>query len=497
MRYTLAMIFLGAVLTTSAQANLFKDLKKALEDAESKLSPGLSQGNNSQGNNSQGNNSQGGTILSAPSSQSAAQNGTSSTASQAQGSKYVEFICAPQSNASIYKKLGKPDFASIEKDFGKKKENIEFALKKFSPRAHPYLVSFGVYKSGFETEEVAELFSNFAKRPNVEDLAVMVSTANFKGFDAKKKRRAADAKFAYGLVHSFFIDAGGNENFGGELIKEAAKSNQFAARYIEGLRWYRGYGRPINLTNAVSWMRPGYEVAQYMEGDLSQIIEDTFLRLVVEPAYEGRGMYLDLIAEAERQRASLEQSIAQNSGTSSIGYVLRPKVMELTKVRGDLLMDLATLGKVGSEVERYKADYNMLVNQSDPSITTVTELVVKTEAFEAFLMEKQNSFAALEQEGQAKLQGLYSRAEEYVAASQQVTLTLGVSLMFGGGGMSEALDPEVMYLWSQADKARPVACEIHRTILAYGQRSNAKLQPQEVTFSENVFPTKKNKKKKR
>ena len=38
--------------------------------------------------------------------------------------------------------------------------------------------------------------------------------------------------------------------------------------------------------------------------------------------------------------------------------------------------------------------------------------------------------------------------------------------MFGGGGFAEALDPDVMYLWAQADKARPVACEIHRTILA-------------------------------
>ena len=69
--------------------------------------------------------------------------------------------------------------------------------------------------------------------------------------------------------------------------------------------------------------------------------------------------------------------------------------------------------------------------------------------------------------------------------------------MFGGGGFNELLDPKVMYLWSEVTKARPVACELHRTILAYGQRTNAQLQPKEVTFSENVFPTKKNKKKNR
>lgn len=488
----LSMVAVSISISFPVNADLFKDLKKALEDVESQLAPGVSQGNNSPSGSPNG----GGTnVTSAQQAGSIAAGSQSANSSKARAS--VERLCTPVTSASVYKKLGKPDFSAIESDFGKNKSDIEFALKKFSPRVHPYLVSFEIYKTGFETDEVAELFANFARRPTSEDLAVIASTANFKGFDAKKKRRAADARFAYGLVHSFFPEAGGNSALGEKLIKEAAKSNQFAARYIEGLRWYKGYGRQVNLTNAVTWMRPGYEVAQYQDGDLSQIIEDTFMRLVVEPGYEGRGLYLDMIAEAERQRAALEQSIDQNAGTSSIGYVLAPKVMELTKTRGELLIDLATIGKVGSEVERFKADYNMLVNQSNPTVPTVTELVVKTEEFEAFLQQQQNSFVALEQEGQQRLQGLYERAEQYVADSRAVTLSLTVSLMFGGGGFAEALDPDVMYLWGQADKARPVACEIHRTILAYGQRTNAQLQPKEVTFSENVFPTKKKKKKKR
>ena len=196
-------------------------------------------------------------------------------------------------------------------------------------------------------------------------------------------------------------------------------------------------------------------------------------------------------------REALAQTLEQNAGSSAIGYALAPKVMELTKARGEILIDLAALGKSGAEVERFKADYNMLINQSDASVATVTELVVRTEEFETFLNEQRNSFVALEQEGQQKLQGLYGRAEEYVAKSWKITAALSASIMFGGGGFNELLDPKVMYLWGEVSKARPVACELHRTILAYGQRTNAQLQPTEVTFSENVFPTKKNKKKKR
>ena len=59
--------------------------------------------------------------------------------------------------------------------------------------------------------------------PNAKDLAVMVATANAQTFDAKKKVRAADAKFAYGLVHHFFPDAGGKKGLGEKLIKDARR----------------------------------------------------------------------------------------------------------------------------------------------------------------------------------------------------------------------------------------------------------------------------------
>ena len=489
---SVVLIAVSVSVSASVNADLFKDLKKALEDVESQLAPGLSQGNQSQGNGAIGSDN----IVISPTQKS-----SSSTAQSQPGSSkekaFVERLCSPVTEASVYKKLSKPDFALIEKDFGKTRDDIEFGLKKYPPQTHPYLIEFEIYKSGFETDSVKEIFSNFARRPNIEDLAVLAATAKFNGFDANKKRRATDAKFAYGLVHSFFVDAGGNEALGGNLIKDAAKSNQFAARYIEGLRWYKGYGRQVNLKNAVTWMLPGYESAQGQEGDLARIIEDTFLRLVVEPNYDRRDLYLDLIAEAENQRQALEQTLEQNAGSSAIGYALAPKVMELTKARGEILIDLAALGKAGSEVERYKADYNMLINQSNSSVATVKELVVKTEEFEKFLNEQRSSFATLENEGQQKLQGLYGRAEEYVAESWKITASLTASIMFGGGGFNELLDPKVMYLWGEVTKARPVACELHRTILAYGQRTNAQLQPKEVTFSENVFPTKKSKKKKR
>ncbi len=489
---SVVLIAISVSVSASVNADLFKDLKKALEDVESQLAPGLSQGNQSQGNGAIGSDN----VVTSPTQKSS----SSAAQSQAGSSKekaFVERLCSPLTEASVYKKLSKPDFALIEKDFGKTRDDIEFGLKKYRPQSHPYLIDFEIYKSGFATDAISEIFSNFARRPNVEDLAVIAATAKFKGFDANKKKRALDAKFAYGLIHSFFVDAGGNEALGGDLIKDAAKSNQFAARYIEGLRWYKGYGRQINLTNAATWMLPAYEIAQGQDGDLPRIIEDTFLRLVVDPNYERRDLYLDLIAEAERQREALEQTLDRNAGSSSIASVYLPKLWELTQTRSEILIDLATLAQMGSDIERFKADYNMLINQSNPSVATVSELVVRTDEFEAFLQEQENSFAALEREGQQKLQGLYGRAENLVADARSVSISFKIGMVFGGGSFDDLLNRDALYIFQEGVNAPAVACDLHRTILAYGQRTNAQLQPKQVTFSENVLPTKKKKKKKR
>jgi len=481
-----SLVAVSLSISGAAHANLFKDLKKALGDVEKQLAP---QGGGNGNSASSGGSTQSSGGASSPVAASQPDDFGDSESS-------IRFICEPVPTSSIYKKLSQPDFKTVESDFGMPKDQLDIAFKKSKPVSHPYLISFDIYKTGFATDEVEELFDNFLRRPNATDLAVMVATANTNSFDAKKKVRAADAKFAYGLVHHFFPDAGGKQAVGERLIKEAAKSNQFAARYVEGLRWYKGYGRDVNLKNAVSWMRPGYEEAQQMPGDLAHIIEDTFMRLVVEPGYENRDMYIGLIAEAEKNRAALEQQMKANSGNSAITQALRPQVMELMRMRGELLIDLATLGKIGSEVEKYKADYNMLASQSDPSVATVNELIVKTAAFDDFMSRKQESFGALDAVGKERLQGIYQRTEAYVLKARTIGATFAFSLAMGGS-FGDLLDEESIMLFKEVAQSRPIACELRRSILAYAKRTNAKLESKPVPFSENVLPKRSGKKKKR
>ena len=56
---------------------------------------------------------------------------------------------------------------------------------------------------------------------------------------------------------------------------------------------------------------------------------------------------------------------------------------------------------------------------------------------------------------------------------------------------------ETLILFQEVARARPYACELRRSVLAYAKRANAKLESEPVAFSENVLPKRSGKKKKR
>ena len=88
-----------------------------------------------------------------------------------------------------------------------------------------------------------------------------------------------DAIFAYALVHLFCKNHGGDAALGDKLLLDAAKKNQYGARFIEGIRWARGYDRAIN--RSAVWMKPSYELSAERDGDLAQIIENEFMGIVL------------------------------------------------------------------------------------------------------------------------------------------------------------------------------------------------------------------------
>ena len=416
---------------------------------------------------------------------------TSNNASAiANSNKFMNFICDSSPKSSIYNKLGKPDVALLTKDFNKNESQIRDMLKHSSKVNLPYLTTLDQYVQAFNSDEVSELFSNFVRSPNIRDLSIMASTMNSQSFDKKKKIIAADARFAYGLVHLFFHNVGGNKELGDKLIKEAAKKDQYGARFIEGQRWARGYGRSANLKNAASWMRPAYELSAKRDGDLAQIIENEFFNIVLHPNYVNRDMYVDLIQAAEEQRQSLEQQLAQGSGSASHTTLLKSDIFDLTVTRGQLLIELADITNAGVNIEKYKAVFAELSNQSNPSITTVTELLVVTDNFQNTLVTQLKKVEALESGVMPKVQTLFTRTENYVGDAYKVGLMFGfVSISSGGTDINN----DTIKLATEIGGMRVNACNLRQGIIDFSSRTNVELQPTNATVNANILAPRKKK----
>jgi len=428
-------------------------------------------------------------ILMAPILASAATD--NGAAAIANSNSTVNFICKPLSTKSAYSALGKPDMKIVMKDFGKNEAELGVMLSK-SPKSNvPYLLTLSQYEQAFDSEEVTLLFGNFVKSPNVRDLAIMASTMKASGFDKKKKMLASDARFAYGLIHLVYQHEGGNPKLGEKLLKEAAKKNQYGARFVEGMRWARGYGREVNLTNAASWMLPTYEKSAERDGDLAQIIENEFFSIVFNPNYANRDLYIELMQAAEEQRQSLNQQLAQNSGNGSSAALFRADVYNLTVTRGQLLIELAEVTNAGVDLEKYKAAFAELSNQANPSIATVSELVVVTDAFQNRLGSQLAAVKKIEASAMPKIEALFNRTEAYVADAH--SLTLAYSITFLASGNLDALNNDTIGLVSEIGVMRTKACAVRQGIIDFASRTNVELKPTDVAVGTNILAPRKKK----
>ncbi len=417
----------------------------------------------------------------------------SNVKSIASGNKTLNFICKPLSTKSVYAKLGKPNIQVLVKDFGKSEAEIALMLSKSVRPSAPYLISLEQYVMAFDSDEAKQLFSNFVKMPNVRDLAIMATTKDKGGFDKKKKIVANDARFAYGLIHKYYESVGANGALGEKLLKEAAKKDQYGARFIEGLRWARGYGRNANLTNAASWMRPTFEKSQQRDGDLAQIIENEFLSIVLNPAYENRDLYVDLINSAAEIQQDVQQQLRQNTGNGSVAALFREDVYKLTVTRGQLLIDLAEVSNAGVNLERYKAVFAELANQANPSIATLSELIVVTDNFQNSLSNQLNTLEKIEASTLPKIKSLYNRTEIYVADAHSLAGVYAVSILASGN--FDVVNNDSIELMSEIGVMRVKACSVREGIINYASRSNVELTPTNVAVGTNVLAPKKKKKR--
>ncbi|MGB2097003.1 MAG: hypothetical protein ACPHW5_04335 [Candidatus Puniceispirillales bacterium] len=414
----------------------------------------------------------------------------SSASAIASSNKTINFICKRKPKPDIYKKLEKANMKKLEKSFGMSIAEIDHMLKSPARSPIPFLPSLNVIKGGFDSPEGSELFENFVNNPNSEDLAIMLATSEKSSFDSKAKKRIADAKFAYGIIHLMYGNQGGNMKMGVKLIKDAAKKNQYAARYIEGTFWYYGYNRNPNLTNAATWMRPSYEIAYKQKDDFSSIVSNTFYEIVFHPSYPQRDLYIDLMAQAQQIRADLANQMS--SGGVSTATLFRQDVSELSIRRANLLIDLGTIIGMGDKVEAYRLAAQDIVNQSNMD-TMLNELMVTSDAFQVSIEQRLAEMNKLDQEGLDLLQRVHDMNGEYVSDTHQLLMfyTATTMVAFMNSDNVDILNQDTANLVYELGVMRSKACNVYNGINAYAGKINFDIQLANPVVVEGIARPKK------
>lgn len=414
-----------------------------------------------------------------------------STASDiANSNSTINFICKRRPKPDIYKKLEKANMKKLEKSFGMSVAEIDKMLQSPARSPIPFLPSLVILKNGFDSIEGKELFENFVNNPNSEDLAIMLATSGKSSFDTKAKQRIADSMFAYGIIHIMYGNQGGNMKLGEKFVKNAAKKNQYAARYIEGSFWFYGYKRNPNLTNAATWMRPSYEYAYKQKDDFSKIVSNTFFEIVFHPNYPQRDLYIDLMVEAQKMRNELANEIS--SGGVSTATLLRQDLEELSIRRANLLIDLGAIIGMGDKVEAYRLAAQDIINQSNMD-TMLKELRVTSDAFQISIEKELKEIDKLDEEGLALLQRLHDKNGEYVSDTNGYLMfhTATSMAIFMTSNSANLINQDSHLYYQELAIRRSKACEVYNGIIDYAGKVSFDIQLSNPVVVEGIARPKK------
>jgi len=370
---------------------------------------------------------------------------------------------------------------------------IEAMLQQTGGSGLPYLPNLDIMKFGFESPEITELFENFITNPNVNDLAVLLTTSEKSSFSKASQIISNDAKFAYSVLHLHYAKVGGNAQLGEKLLKEAAKKNQYGARYIEGMRWYYGYGRNPNLTNAATWMRPSYEIAEKKKDVFSDIVVNTFYEIVFHPNYPQRDLYIDLMANAQEMRAELTQQMSNNNMPST-ATLFKQQSIDLLIRRSELLIELGEVLNMGDRVEAYRLTVQDMVNKSNMD-TILNELMVVSDNFQRETQIELAKFNKMEGDALQKLQALHNKNLNLAADSHSLLFQYSaVSILLfmnNDGGSEQIINADTLQFLDAVGAMRSKACQVYNGINTYAENTNFEIKEVEVEVVEGLQSRKK------
>lgn len=477
MKYQVVILFLifsiVIVASHSGEAGWLDDLKESVEEATSGLEKSID-GLQNQPSQEQDSETGLGKILGVDTDDTTSDNSSSSGKSGkeiASSNAAINFFCPPKKAPD---KLPN-DMSGLEKDFGKSSDELATMFGQDNQTELPYILNLKQYADAFDGPEIKEAFNNFLNNGYDVRYLALIREHSLKKDHRLTWVRKADALFAYGLVHVYYQNVGGNAAKGYKLIRKAAdpkfNHTQYGATYIEGTRRYNGYGMEVNLGTASRYMGDAYRRASNRSDNLALIIQAEFLRMVKEPDFPYKKLYADLLEASDSMRQALEQQYSASA--RSANPVILEKSRKLAVMRNDLLLEIGTIAGMGKDLEEFKVRAKQLKAESKSSNSIVEETIILGDGFSEKLKTRLGTLEKMDEQGLAKLETVHQGNEKLLYTTAKLAVGWfsyqGFQVASGtSGGLNMFETVEIL---RNLDGMTNRMCEVREAIIGFAKRT--------------------------
>ena len=502
LKYFKYFFYIFSVLAMSQNAHAF-DLKaltdKIQKDVGGKLNiPQTNSGSNPLGGMLKGLNQNNGSTMMNTSGK-----GMSNTGSN---NKLAKGLCESSIPQTI-KNLPKGDITLVEKDFGKNQNEIIKIINSMPSSANdPYVSSLNVFEGAFETKEIETLYNNFIRKKNINDLAsIRAITEMNPGFNKNKKQIKADALFAYGLIHYYLRDIGGNKNLGIDYIKKAANTpDNIGALTVYGAWQFYGLNVKQNIQAGNMNALTGYQRADDKKRKLNtdgpfkglnafKWAETVFFEIAADNRNPYKQQYQSQLADARRMNEQVMAELAKSKKNDpKSGWW--PFVVAQQNRQHAILDALGENLGLGEQLSELKAQYAVLASKVASDNKLVERMVIINEEMNLRVQKALNSTKAVDEQGKIQIANLSHDNEVIILQNHKFVFSLMANMM-AGGGFGGAGFYELTKIIGVAGKTEKIACEVYSGVKSYASRTKITL-PKPVTSENTKFRSKFRKKRK-
>ena len=417
---------------------------------------------------------------------------TTGNSSNSGGStKLAKGICEPNIPQTI-KNLPKGNNAQVESDFGKKQNEIIKIINTIPQKSNdPYVSSLITFEGAFETKEIETLFNNFVQKRNMNDLATLRAISGMKpGFDKNKKQIKADALFAYGIIHYYFRDVGGNKALGMDFIKRAVSGpDNIGALTVYGAWQFFGINIKQNIQAGNMSALTGYQRAGDKKLKLNQRgpfkglkafkwAEKVFLTMAADNKNPYKAQYASQLAQASQMNKDVmaELSRSEKNDPKSGWW---PFIIAQQNRQHDILNALGENLGLGQQLSELKAQYAVLASKVATDNKLVERMVIINEEMNLRVQKALSSSKAVDKKGKEQIANLAHDNEVLILQNNNFVLSLTANMM-AGGGFGGAGFYELTKITAIAGGNGKIACEVYSGIKSYASRTKITM-PKPVT----------------